>query len=341
MEEMPRRPDAWLKRVFVPYFRSGHSIPLENKRINDEYCLEPDLDLDAMLRPTSQVLQQSVDNFYRSFEQWTNQQTSNVDNILDSHKETVAQTKARIAQKEKEREALQTLLVQNKEDASQHQDKIQEMQENVIDLESKLSLLPQKLKTLKSQEETGHNEMVAKSKGVEELDKKSRDQIDALQKGINMFSDRLGLDFEQADGNFWMKFHLIDKANVEATYSLALVIDAKTYLYKVTQCIPPIHNMSELLDQLHLDNNFSRFVQRVRKSFVEIARAHPGAVYSEIAVEAQNTPPGELTPGEIAHSLQELSLAPAQAETGEGVAWKEASSTSAAAEGNSEHTDGC
>eukprot|EP00457_Paulinella_chromatophora_P009883 gb/GEZN01009964.1/.p1 GENE.gb/GEZN01009964.1/~~gb/GEZN01009964.1/.p1 ORF type:complete len:296 (-),score=52.34 gb/GEZN01009964.1/:358-1245(-) len=225
-----------------------------------------------MLRPTSNSLHQSAQQFTAVFDAWTNQQTSNCDNVRAAHTEAVKATKARMSSAEREISSLENTLAKKQQDVSIQKQNIRQTQTTLAETQAQRDILPKQLASLKMQAEQTQRTLTAKQKRVEQLDKEMRDKLDQLQKGIHYYSDRLGLDFEQSGGIFFMKFHLIDPANLEAYYSIGLVIDPDSYQYRVLNCNPPIDNMEELIQRLNLTEDFSRFVQSVRARFVEIAR---------------------------------------------------------------------
>ena len=69
-----------------------------------------------------------------------------------------------------------------------------------------------------------------------------------------------------------LAFTQIDRSDPEKEYSVAIVVNDDD-VYRVTSCVPDVDDMDELVSELNATNNFSRFVQKVRCSFVGIVDA--------------------------------------------------------------------
>lgn len=233
-----------------------------------------------MLRPTSQSLNENVESFNTAFEKWSNKQIDNIDMTRAQHTKNMRQTKAKIVHVEKEKMGLESLLNTQQREAMEKKTSIKSLQKSVYELETQLKTLPQTMESLQMKETMGSQEIEKKSKEVEKLNTDIESQVQQLTKGISYYSDRLGLDFEQSRGVFWLKFWLIDPEKINAHYIVGLMVDAETYHYRVLSHNPTIEGMDALLEELNLSQDFSRFVQKVRKAFVEIAKANPGTEWN-------------------------------------------------------------
>jgi hypothetical protein len=97
-------------------------------------------------------------------------------------------------------------------------------------------------------------------------------QLNELTKGVSFYR-RLGLEFEKIDADkLKLVFTLIDPAAPSKTYSFNVRITAADN-YEVDEVNPPIAGVDVLLTELNTNNDFSRFVQLMRKKFVDTTGA--------------------------------------------------------------------
>lgn len=87
------------------------------------------------------------------------------------------------------------------------------------------------------------------------------------------FYRRLGLRFDCLEGEqLLLTFTQIERANIEREFAIAVVVDDGD-VYRVTKCTPAVAGLDALLTELNTTNNFSQFVQAMRRSFVALAEA--------------------------------------------------------------------
>ena len=92
-----------------------------------------------------------------------------------------------------------------------------------------------------------------------------------LTKGITCYR-RLGLDFEKVqDDKLRLTFSALDAAAPDATATLSVRVSAGDK-YEVDGVSPPVEGLAGLVAELNAGNDFSLFVQRMRKAFVAAIR---------------------------------------------------------------------
>lgn len=103
-----------------------------------------------------------------------------------------------------------------------------------------------------------------------------RFQLQELSKGV-AFYRRLGLDFEKiADERLRLVFTLIDPLDPARAFSFNVRVAGEDDAYAVDSVSPPVPGVDALVAQLNASNDFSRFVQLMRRKFVEAAAAGRG-----------------------------------------------------------------
>ena len=110
--------------------------------------------------------------------------------------------------------------------------------------------------------------VVAAEKGRRETD--ARHQLNELARGITFYR-RLGLDFEKiSDERLRLVFTAIDASDPERPFSFSMRV-TDTDAYEVDDCEPRVAELPALLRALNENNDFSRFVQGMRRAFKESA----------------------------------------------------------------------
>jgi len=87
------------------------------------------------------------------------------------------------------------------------------------------------------------------------------------------FYRRLGLDFERIqDDKLRVVFSLLDPARPDAKFAFTLwVTPAETYAVDEVAPALPAPQLGALLQELNAGNNFSAFVQKMRRAFKQLA----------------------------------------------------------------------
>jgi hypothetical protein len=100
-----------------------------------------------------------------------------------------------------------------------------------------------------------------------------RFQLQELTKGV-AFYKRLGLEFEKIhDERLRLVFTLIDPLDPSRPFAFNVRVSEADDAYSVDGVDPPVPGVPELVAQLNRDNDFSRFVQLMRRRFIEGAAA--------------------------------------------------------------------
>ena len=90
-----------------------------------------------------------------------------------------------------------------------------------------------------------------------------------LSMGVTFYKERLGLAFERMpDNSISLRMTLIDPENPARPFSFAVLVNSKNK-YEVLRCEPKV-DYDQLLANLNQDNNFSVFVQSMRRLFKKL-----------------------------------------------------------------------
>ena len=104
-----------------------------------------------------------------------------------------------------------------------------------------------------------------------------RFQLNELTRGI-AFNKRLGLEFEKIhDDRLRLVFTLIDGARPDRKFCFNVRVSAGD-AYVVDGIEPPVPGGVEaIVSELNATNDFSRFVQTMRRAFLEVVAGEAGA----------------------------------------------------------------
>jgi len=105
-----------------------------------------------------------------------------------------------------------------------------------------------------------------------------RHQLSEFAKGLDAYK-RLGLAFENvvggsgaSDNNIRVVMTLINPRDPAQRYCFEVHVSPSDDTYAVTSCQPPIAALPALVAQLNATNQFSHFIQYMRREFVALAR---------------------------------------------------------------------
>eukprot|EP00794_Sanderia_malayensis_P003168 gene3168-3638_t len=111
------------------------------------------------------------------------------------------------------------------------------------------------------------NKIDSESTDVNALEKVTAAKKEKIAKAINFFKQRLGLHFQNIKGEEQIKVILtnIDVCDSDKQFSFnTKVIESR---YQITGCDPCITELDELVQELNMTNNFSKFVIKMRHAF--------------------------------------------------------------------------
>ena len=104
-----------------------------------------------------------------------------------------------------------------------------------------------------------------------------RFQLQELTRGV-AFYKRLGLDFEKIhDERLRLVFTQVDALDPTRKFAFNVRVAESDEAYTVDDVDPPVAGLDALVAQLNATNDFSVFVQMMRRKFVEVASATRGA----------------------------------------------------------------
>lgn len=161
------------------------------------------------------------------------------------------------------------------EHLSAEQKAFSDRQAEVARLGSRAAALPADLDATKSKEEAIKVQLAATRAEYERKEGEVRYQLAELSKGVSYF-EKMGLTFEKAeDDRLRVVFTQLDPDAPERRFTFTVLVTDKD-VYEVTECTPPVPALEGLVSQLNASNDFSGFVQMMRRAFKAVCIAGPG-----------------------------------------------------------------
>jgi len=147
-----------------------------------------------------------------------------------------------------------------------------EKQAELASLERARGSLPADVEAGKAREEAAQLQLSQTRAEYERREAESRYELQELTRGLECYQ-RLGLSFEKlSDDRLRLVFTLIDAADPNRRFFFTVRMNDSD-AYTVDECSPPIDAMADMVRALNENNDFSKFVQLVRKEFKRIAGA--------------------------------------------------------------------
>jgi kinetochore protein Spc25 len=176
----------------------------------------------------------------------------------------------RLQQLKSDKVQLEVRLEETKKQQGNKKGEVDAVLAEVANLKNSLaSELPAKLSEHNKQLEEEQRGLEACRRDVDAKKEGRQLRKNELSMGITFYKERLGLSFERMpDNSLSLRMTLIDPENPARPFSFAVFVNAKNK-YEVLRCEPRV-DFDALLTNLNQDNNFSLFVQNMRRLFKKL-----------------------------------------------------------------------
>ena len=198
---------------------------------------------------------------------FTSDTTRELQTDVFAHQTFVRQARDAITELRSEQAELRVQAVGVEEEMNRGQQMVGAITTEIDELREQSSDLPKRLHEIREREDEIRAEVQRLEAEVEKhVDKNEQDNSDLTQ-GVIAFKNRLGLDFQRI-GQDQLKLNMthIDRSDPDRVFSFSVEIDSNDH-YLLLLCEPPLANTDELVQELNHNNDFSKFVRNMRKSF--------------------------------------------------------------------------
>lgn len=146
---------------------------------------------------------------------------------------------------------------------------LSERNAEIAQLEAATRSMPVEVDAARAAEAAARVHLLQQQKEYDAREERVRFTLNELTKGVAYYK-RLGLDFDRIhDDKLRLSFTLIDPRAPDRAFAFNVkVSDSDTY--HVDSCEPPIAGLEGLVADLNASNDFSAFVQTMRRKFKEL-----------------------------------------------------------------------
>eukprot|EP00743_Colponemidia_sp_Colp-15_P002725 GILK01002951.1.p1 GENE.GILK01002951.1~~GILK01002951.1.p1 ORF type:complete len:245 (+),score=60.84 GILK01002951.1:57-737(+) len=136
-------------------------------------------------------------------------------------------------------------------------------------LKEQASSVTPELKGLREKYESEKENLQQFKAVLQEKEKANSYRVAELTKGVQFYKERLGLDFQRVgDNRLRVVFTQIDPDQPNKEFWFSVHVNEND-IYQIEDCVPAVGGVSKMLDELNTSNNFSSFVQAMRRKFKE------------------------------------------------------------------------
>jgi hypothetical protein len=137
--------------------------------------------------------------------------------------------------------------------------------------EQQQTKMPQELAATRQSLALQQQEIEKEKRLFDEVNKEKEYKTNELSLGRDFLPQVPALDFQRVEDNrLRFVFTNIDPANHDRQFIFSVFVNSSNK-YELVECEPRLPNLDAVLADLNADNNFSRFVQRMRAQFRAIA----------------------------------------------------------------------
>lgn len=211
-------------------------------------------------------MEDGMHKFGQELEKWAGRQMTAVDNTCRSHLEAVRHNKDTISQLHAEREGLDGLYQQQVAETEADREAVQRLQEQLAAMEKELQQLPAELDAKMQALEAKRAIVAGTLRDAADVEADRVQKLNELNRGIGFFRQRLGLDFTQvAPGGLRVTYTYVDPADELRPFSFLVRVNG-TGVFEISEVSPALE-VDSLVAKLNQNNDFSWFVQAMRRRF--------------------------------------------------------------------------
>lgn len=229
-----------------------------------------------MEKTVSYQIAEEMRQFQQKLEMFNETCVGDLEKSAQKHAAEVDAGKQRIEGVTAEKQALLELLEQQMKRAAEEQARVQRMQAELAELEERREGMPAAIERVKADQEASKRSATELADATKRLREERARQMTELAKGVTFYRQRLGLEFVASDGQCHVSFKYIDPARPTKEHSFGLVVTDENR-YEVHSVEPAVEGVDEMLAELNARNDFSRFIQRMRRAFKATVAAVPSA----------------------------------------------------------------
>ncbi|XP_036277918.1 kinetochore protein Spc25 [Pipistrellus kuhlii] len=213
------------------------------------------------------LLDKSINEFWNKFKGNVNDTSCQMVGLRDAYKDINKAFTEKLSVKLKEEERMVQMYLEYQNQICRQNKLIQEKKDNLLKLIGEVNGKKQDLEVLTTTIQDLKEEYARKKETISTAKKTSEERLQRLQKSVDIFKDRLGLEIRKIYGDkLQFIFTNIDPKHPDSPYMFCLHLN-EARDYEVSDSAPHLECLAEFQENLRKTKNFSAFLANVRKAF--------------------------------------------------------------------------
>lgn len=224
---------------------------LSNKLVEDELAL----------------LDKSINEFWNKFKRNVSDISCKMVGLRDAYKDINKAFAEKLSVKLKEEERMVQIFLEYQNKICRQNKLIQEKKDNLLKLIAEVKGKKQEIEVLTANVQDLKEEYARKKETISAAKKASEERLKRLQKSVDLYKDRLGLEIRKIYGDkLQFIFTNIDPKHPDSPFMFCLHLN-EARDYEVSDSAPHLECQSEFQEKVRKTKNFSAFLANVRKAF--------------------------------------------------------------------------
>ncbi|XP_036176422.1 kinetochore protein Spc25 isoform X1 [Myotis myotis] len=213
------------------------------------------------------LLDKNINEFWNKFKSSVNDTSCQMVGLRDTYKDISKAFTEKLSVKLKEEERMVQMYLEYQNQICRQNKLIQEKKDNLLKLIGEVNGKKQDLEVLTTNIQDLKEEYARKKETISTAKKTSEERLQRLQKSVDIFKDRLGLEIRKIYGDkLQFIFTNIDPKHPDSPYMFCLHLN-EARDYEVSDSAPHLECLAEFQENLRKTKNFSAFLANVRKAF--------------------------------------------------------------------------
>lgn len=213
------------------------------------------------------LLDKNINEFWNKFKSNVNDTSCQMVGLRDTYKDISKAFTEKLSVKLKEEDRMVQLYLEYQNQICRQNKLIQEKKDNLLKLIGEVNGKKQDLEVLTTNIQDLKEEYARKKETISTAKKTSEERLQRLQKSVDIFKDRLGLEIRKIYGDkLQFIFTNIDPKHPDSPYMFCLHLN-EARDYEVSDSAPHLECLAEFQENLRKTKNFSAFLANVRKAF--------------------------------------------------------------------------
>ncbi|KAM7104200.1 kinetochore protein Spc25 isoform 1-T1 [Molossus nigricans] len=216
------------------------------------------------------LLDKNINEFWNKFKSNVNDTSCQMVALRDTYKDINKAFAEKLSVKLKEEERMVQMYLEYQNQICRQNKLIQEKKDTLLKLLAEVDGKKQNLEVLTANIKDLKEEYARKTETISTAKKSSEERLQRLQKSVDMFKDRLGLEIRKIYGDkLQFIFTNIDPKHPDSPFMFCLHLN-EARDYEVSDCAPHLECLAEFQENLRKTKNFSAFLANVRKAFTTV-----------------------------------------------------------------------